>query len=272
MMRILSIILFFAVSTGSVLADGKVFYREKIPLMIPYQRALLIYDGGRETLLIQSRFQSQQSKPVPSVGWVVPVPAVPELASMDAYVADRLFFVLRLASRPKVIDLTIIAYFFVFSVTAIIAVIGFLPLRSMRLGWVRENRRRVFRFCLVALFFELLSFSIFVPSLSKSSGIADSVELVKAERVGIYDVKVIRSKNSADLITWLKGNNFQYTQTDAQVFDDYIKRGWCFVVANVRASEEEKQEQKESHIKDFDAWLEKKLVEDKNILDALGRK
>jgi predicted CopG family antitoxin len=36
--------------------------------------------------------------------------------------------------------------------------------------------------------------------------------------------------------------------------------------------QEEKQEQKESHIKDFNAWLEKKLVEDKNILDALGRK
>jgi predicted CopG family antitoxin len=35
---------------------------------------------------------------------------------------------------------------------------------------------------------------------------------------------------------------------------------------------EEKQEQKESHIKDFNVWLEKKLVEDKNILDALGRK
>jgi predicted CopG family antitoxin len=35
---------------------------------------------------------------------------------------------------------------------------------------------------------------------------------------------------------------------------------------------EEKQGQKESHIKDFNVWLEKKLVEDKDILDALGRK
>jgi predicted CopG family antitoxin len=35
---------------------------------------------------------------------------------------------------------------------------------------------------------------------------------------------------------------------------------------------EEQQEKEESHIKDFNAWLEKKLVEDKEILDALGRK
>lgn len=43
-----------------------------------------------------------------------------------------------------------------------------------------------------------------------------------------------------------------------------------FVVAQY----EEKilEPQKESNIKDFDKWLDKKLVEDKEILDALGKK
>lgn len=36
--------------------------------------------------------------------------------------------------------------------------------------------------------------------------------------------------------------------------------------------EEEKTGRGESQIKDFDAWLDRKLVEDKEILDALGRK
>lgn len=35
---------------------------------------------------------------------------------------------------------------------------------------------------------------------------------------------------------------------------------------------EESIGRRESHVKDFDAWLDKKLVEDKEILDALGRK
>jgi predicted CopG family antitoxin len=35
---------------------------------------------------------------------------------------------------------------------------------------------------------------------------------------------------------------------------------------------EENTERRESHVKDFDAWLDKKLIEDKEILDALGRK
>lgn len=37
-------------------------------------------------------------------------------------------------------------------------------------------------------------------------------------------------------------------------------------------SKEENTRRRESHVKDFDAWLDKKLVEDKEILDALGRK
>ena len=35
---------------------------------------------------------------------------------------------------------------------------------------------------------------------------------------------------------------------------------------------EENTERRESHVKDFDAWLDRKLIEDKEILDALGRK
>jgi hypothetical protein len=37
-------------------------------------------------------------------------------------------------------------------------------------------------------------------------------------------------------------------------------------------SKDENNRRGESHIKDFDAWLDRKLIEDKEILDALGRK
>jgi len=35
---------------------------------------------------------------------------------------------------------------------------------------------------------------------------------------------------------------------------------------------EENTRRRESHVTDFDAWLDRKLIEDKEILDALGRK
>lgn len=64
--------------------------------------------------------------------------------------------------------------------------------------------------------------------------------------------------------------------TPEESYNSVIKR----LVSEIKKKEEykpmfpveEKQEQKESHIKDFNAWLEKKLIEDKAILDALGRK
>jgi len=35
---------------------------------------------------------------------------------------------------------------------------------------------------------------------------------------------------------------------------------------------EENTRRRESHVTDFDAWLDRKLIEDKEILDDLGRK
>ncbi len=35
---------------------------------------------------------------------------------------------------------------------------------------------------------------------------------------------------------------------------------------------EENTKRRESYVTDFDAWLDQKLIEDKEILDALGRK
>ena len=35
---------------------------------------------------------------------------------------------------------------------------------------------------------------------------------------------------------------------------------------------EENTRRGETHVKDFNEWLDRKLIEDKEILDALGRK
>ena len=41
------LLLYFA---GTSFADGKIFAREKVPPLIPYQRAIIIHKDGRETL------------------------------------------------------------------------------------------------------------------------------------------------------------------------------------------------------------------------------
>ena len=63
------------------LADGK-FYTvpERVAPDLPYQRALIAHDGNRELLILQSKFEGEAK----DFGWVVPLPAVPELDTSGA--------------------------------------------------------------------------------------------------------------------------------------------------------------------------------------------
>jgi hypothetical protein len=62
--------------------------------------------------------------------------------------------------------------------------------------------------------------------------------VIKAEQVGIYDVQVVKADEATALIQWLNQNRFQFNDTDTQVFDEYLRRGWCFVVARIDPSRE----------------------------------
>jgi hypothetical protein len=96
------ILLFLSLlAAGPVLTDGKFYWSESIPPGIPYQRALLWFDGERETLLLQSKYDTPTA-PGERFGWVVPVPAVPDLASMDPTFANHWFDWVDHTSTPKV--------------------------------------------------------------------------------------------------------------------------------------------------------------------------
>ncbi|MFC2023424.1 DUF2330 domain-containing protein, partial [Chloroflexota bacterium] len=46
----------------------------------------------------------------------------------------------------------------------------------------------------------------------------------------------VKAAQAENLIEWLKQNQFQFDGTDTQVFDEYLQRGWCFVVARIDPS------------------------------------
>ena len=72
------------VPASPVSADGKYYAREaKVGPGIPYQRALIAFNGEREILVVQSRYENRGEQPLREIGWIVPLPAVPRVGTME---------------------------------------------------------------------------------------------------------------------------------------------------------------------------------------------
>jgi hypothetical protein len=224
--------------SSPLFADGK-FYRERVPPGIPYQRALLVFSEGKEKLVLQSKFQESQptetpstaetSKDSPTLGWVVPVPSLPDVSSMSAVDATIMFRILSRISAPSITRLPL------FEITICLLVLGAIVCWALRSNpRLREKHGR--RLIGLAALFLVVAIIVWggTPTLLGVSG----VEVVSAKDVGIFHVKVIQAKSSTDLVAWLNEGGFKFGQEDISVFNDYIQRGWCFVVAKVRSPEE----------------------------------
>ncbi len=225
------------------LADGKFYGSEEIIPQIPYQRALLLFDGEQETLVLQSKYELEDSSTADSLGWVVPVPSVPELASMDADLAASLFADLYARTRlqPRVNRssyLLLLAITFVPSIASILTLWAcWLSFYVPRMRFVQRHRKGL----VIGAFLALLPsacgcLGLYMFPYSAWNPFPPPVEVIKAEQVGVYDVQVVKALDAGELIEWLNQNRFRFDEEDTQVFEQYLQRGWCFVVARIDPS------------------------------------
>ncbi|MGD8625345.1 MAG: DUF2330 domain-containing protein [Anaerolineae bacterium] len=240
----LLIFLILVLTTGvPVLADGMFYWSEEIPPEIPYQRAILLFDGERETLILQSKYQVMNATIDDSFGWVVPVPSVPELASIDPQLADSLFSELsdRARLQPRVIRISHILFLsiaFILPIGSILLLLAcWLSFYVPALHLVQRHRRWLIISAFLALVPAACAYlAVFLNPRVAWNPLPPSVDTIKAEQVGIYDVQVIKAQQDNDLIEWLNQNHFQFDQEDTQLFSNYIRQGWCFVVARIDPS------------------------------------
>ena len=220
-----------------LLADGKFYWPEPIPPEIPYQRAVLMFDQGQETLLLQSKYRLASSAS-DDFGWIVPVPSVPELASMAPSSADQLFFRLGMQSKSTITDVSDMLLAGILLLLPLGALLTLLAcLLSFFVPGMRFVRRRrallaVSAGVVLVGSFLFVCFGLFLLTGRQAEPV-EGVEIIKAEQVGVYDVQVVRSDRSGDLIQWLNQNRFEFDETDRQVFDEYLRQDWSFVVARI---------------------------------------
>lgn len=207
-------------------------YSEKVNAEIPYQRALILFDKGRETLALQSQYQIPGTPGNHTIGWVVPVPAVPEIASMKAGQADWLFGTVDMMSHPRYTNWSLITILSAiglgFCIGALSLLASFTPLPTQRKSQLRRLAFASFSFIILGV--------LIGPMFIRQSKGAHGVEVLKSGKVGIFDTKVIRSDSPKELIAWLKGNSFQFNESDENTIRSYLDRKWCFVTAKVDAN------------------------------------
>ena len=241
MRSLIAFVVLVCAMAGQALADGKMFGKEDVPPSIPYQRAIILFDEGVETLILQSRYEIPGGDGKPVLGWVVPVPAVPEVASIPAEVARDVFWTLDRRSRPTVTVVSSMVFTGLFLsvaglslLTLLLCLISFvLPLPR----WFRDRRGRFARYAMWGVLLCFLMLFI-VPNFVLTRG-KSGVEVVSEQHVGIYDVRVIRSDDVGTLIDWLNENQFTFGDKDSTVFNSYVSKGWCFVVAIINPGTEQ---------------------------------
>lgn len=219
---------------GHALADGKAYWPEKIPPRIPYQRAIILSHEGMETLILQSRFDLRaNSASNTTFGWVVPVPAVPDVASTNSWASKWFFDRFDRASGPVVItclELLAFSALGLGAVSLIILGLGLLSLVIPPLRFVRAKGGIALRLAMLGLIVAFLAVAI-IPAFMSAASPGGGVEVLKTQAAGIYEAKVIKARTSADLVAWLKENGFRFGTSDIPVLDRYVQDGWCFVVA-----------------------------------------
>ena len=217
MKQIIAIVLLVTATAAQSFADGKIFWRENVPPKIPYQRALILFEEGSETLILQSRYEIPESYDNTILGWVVPLPAIPEVASTSADEARFLFLDLSRYFQPRVTRVVPNIFTVLFLtvaglslVTLLICLISYVvPFPQ----WLRQNRGKLVRYSMWGLLLSFVMAILMIPNFMSYRG-AMGVDIIAEHRVGIYDVSIVRSEVADDLIDWLNKHEFKFGEKD----------------------------------------------------------
>lgn len=229
---------------SSAAADGKFYIglseSEAVPPDLPYQRTVIAHDGQRELLILQSKFEGNAK----DFGWIVPVPSLPKMASIDRDSCNMMFYWLGDTSKPNISSIKKLLIYVMFMACAgfvVFLIAGTANRKARGKGPTKfffMDKAAVILFLMflipvIAYFTTGPMFEFLLGSFSAGDG----VTVYDSRKIGIYDVTVLKSGNSKDLTEWLDMHNYRYDDSDIEAFDSYIRQSMYFVAARVDPSE-----------------------------------
>jgi hypothetical protein len=177
---------------------------------IPDQQALIHFENGTETLVVDTAFKGEGT----NFAWIVPVPSVPTVEPATT----GLFTTLQIIFQPRVVNNTG-GYYMLALVLGTLAFLIFL------------QRRLDSTFLAYLLFFIFLLFvaAMLLPTLVKAGGSSSaSVTIIDRKTVGIYETATISSPDGEALLNWLNQNGFATPTNFVPAIRTYAHEGWYF--------------------------------------------
>jgi len=81
---------------------------------------------------------------------------------------------------------------------------------------------------------KLHDLSFFMTASAAMGGMGHSVvNVIKQERIGIYDTVILTASKAQDLRDWLNDNGYPIPDTAVPIIADYLQRGWVFTAMRV---------------------------------------
>ncbi len=215
-------------------ADGKMYVSEEVNVDIPYQRALVVFKDNQELLVVQSKYSVNDVTMAPEIGWVVPVPNNPELASLSIDDADEIFDYLSMHAQPHICDISNVIVKYLEAIFVILMFVMFFVTFIAYVFRVPGLKEKRLKLLMIAAIMAVVVISY--PPLYRPMelGLGGAVDLLQEKTVGVYDVAVVKADSADAIVDWLNERNFKYGPEDKAVFDKYISQGWCFVTAVIK--------------------------------------
>lgn len=252
-------------------ADGKVFPAEAVAIdvRIPGQRALLVWQEGRERLAIDTQFVGEGT----NFAWVVPLPSAPRVEVTTRGIFPTLAWqtgpvvvhrvgrwfgcilagagVAWLALHVKrggapgwslgVAQVLVgigIWGTFEWSVPGALAGLALVGTSMLAIQRIRTERPWLAGTAMLGVLV-LFLFAMLLPALATAGGggassVDGGVRVVDRQEAGIYETTTLQAADSSALIQWLGTNGYRISPGSEPVIQEYIRDGWVFVASRVR--------------------------------------